>query len=150
VAAYLGSRAEGGRQLWRSLMWPPTRDRDLGPMWFVAAFLVCSVVYALYRQFRTAPTLGPTALTTQRLAVWVLAIGAADFAVWLRWGLQQRKRLERQLGPLAAIGGHVPPLCLPWPTSVAGSTRSRSLWPEAAGARPGWALPCWAWSRSSR
>lgn len=54
-------------------------------MWCVAALLVFSVLYALYRQFRTAPAVGRTALTTRRLAVWVLAIGAADFVVWLRW-----------------------------------------------------------------
>lgn len=63
---------------------------DLGPMWFVAALLAFSLVYAALRASRNRPgrlpaDSGAEALRRRTLVLVAVAIALADFAIWLHW-----------------------------------------------------------------
>lgn len=84
VADYLGARGEGKRVDLNHFLWEVGGDRDLGPMWFVVALLVFSLVYAVWRGVRPARSAGDV-LAARVLVMVALAIAAVDFATWLRW-----------------------------------------------------------------
>jgi hypothetical protein len=84
---YLGDVAEGERPgLWPYLA-PGGEDQDAGPLWFVAALLTFSLVYAAWRWFRPAGSGsgGGAAVRPWQLLIAAAVIAAASFAVRLRW-----------------------------------------------------------------
>jgi hypothetical protein len=80
---YLSDLPEDQRAgLWASLA-PGSKVRDFGPLWFVAALLTFSLVYAAWRWWR--PTGTGAALRPRQLVIAAAVIAAGSFAVRLRW-----------------------------------------------------------------
>lgn len=84
LADWMGSTAEGGTRSLTSYLTDTGGDRDVGPMWFVAAILVFSVAYAVLRTRRPAPA-GAT-LRVRHLLLVAVSITVLDLLTWLRWG----------------------------------------------------------------
>ncbi|HEU4513892.1 MAG TPA: acyltransferase [Nocardioidaceae bacterium] len=85
LADWLGGTAAGETRSLVSYLTDVGGDRDVGPMWFVAAILVFSVGYAVLRARRPAPD--PAAeLRVRHLAVIAATIAVLDVLTWLRWG----------------------------------------------------------------
>lgn len=85
LADWMGSTAEGGSRSLTAYLTDVGGDRDVGPMWFVAAILVFSAGYAALRARRPAP--GPGAeLRARHLVAIAAAITVLDVLTWLRWG----------------------------------------------------------------
>ena len=82
---YLGDLGEGRRpRVWPYLA-PGGDEQDSGPLWFVAALLTFSLVYAAWRWFRPAGRGGGTAIPPSHLLIAAAVIAAGSFAVRLRW-----------------------------------------------------------------
>jgi hypothetical protein len=97
---YLGDVAEGERPgLWPYLA-PGGEDQDAGPLWFVAALLTFSLVYAAWRWFRPAGS----------------GSGGGAAAVAIR---HQRRVPRSQVGRVAAGRGAVHPRGALGPTRLA-------------------------------
>jgi hypothetical protein len=80
---YLSDLPEDQRAgLWASLA-PGSKVRDFGPLWFVAALLTFSLVYAAWRWWR--PTGTGAALRPRQLVIAAAVIAAGSFAVRLCW-----------------------------------------------------------------
>lgn len=85
VADYLGHLpAEGSTSLADYLL-DRTGTRDLGPMWFVAALLVCSVGLAAWRAVRPAPPPVVGVARRSDLVGFAAGIAVASWLIWLRW-----------------------------------------------------------------
>jgi glucans biosynthesis protein C len=83
---------------------PASEVRDVGPMWFVAALLTCSLVYAVWRRRR--PLDGHAGdLRPGHLAIAAAALAAASFLVRVRWPLGGEVLLGLRFGqwPQAAV-----------------------------------------------
>ena len=83
---WLGNRAEGKTRSLGAYVVDPFGDRDLGPVWFVVALLVFSLVYAAWRLARPSHFLGSERLRIRVLVGVALAIALADVVVWHWWG----------------------------------------------------------------
>jgi glucan biosynthesis protein C len=82
---YLGDLGEGKRpRVWPYLA-PGGDEQDSGPLWFVAALLTFSLVYAAWRWFRPTGSGGGTAIPPSHLLIAAAVIAAGSFAVRLRW-----------------------------------------------------------------
>jgi hypothetical protein len=82
---YLGDLAQGKRpRLWPYLA-PGNEDQDAGPLWFVAALLTFSLVYAAWRWWRPGGNGGGAAMRARQLLVAAAVVTAGSFAVRLRW-----------------------------------------------------------------
>lgn len=83
LADYVGSLGQG---IHPSL--PDYLDGSfgVGPMWFVAALLACSLAYAVFRRLRVPPVERRRSAAQVTVAAAVL-IAVAGFAVWQRWPL---------------------------------------------------------------
>ena len=84
---YFGDLAQGrGPRLWPYLA-PGSEDHDAGPLWFVAALLTFSVVYAAWCWWR--PAVGGNgdraAMRPRQLLLAAAVIAAGSFMVRLRW-----------------------------------------------------------------
>ncbi len=85
LADWLGNTAEGGSRSLVAYLSDPGGDRDVGPMWFVAAILVFSLGYAALRA--VAPSPRPAGrLGLRHLAALGVGIACLDVLAWLRWG----------------------------------------------------------------
>lgn len=84
LADYLGSRPEDGGTLGGYLL-DRTGTRDLGPMWFVAALLLYSLVFAGWRALRPAPAPRTEAPAALELVAFAAAIALGAWLLWLRW-----------------------------------------------------------------
>ena len=62
---------------------PASKTRDAGPLWFVAALLTFSLVYAAWRWWR--PATGAAGLRPRQLLVAAVVVVAGSFVVRLRW-----------------------------------------------------------------
>jgi hypothetical protein len=87
LANYLGDLAQGRQpRLWPYLA-PGSEDHDAGPLWFVAALLTFSLVYACWRRWHPAASNdGSRAVLRPRqllVAAGVIAVGSV--VVRLRW-----------------------------------------------------------------
>ena len=82
---YLSDLPEGmASRPWPYLA-PGSEVRDAGPLWFVAALLSFSLVYAAWRWRRPATGGGGAVLRPRQLLLAATVIAAASFAVRLRW-----------------------------------------------------------------
>jgi glucans biosynthesis protein C len=84
LADLIGHTAQGlAPGVWATFG-PASEVRDVGPMWFVAALLTCSLVYAGWRRWvsRDAHARG---LRAEHLVVAAVALAAASFLVRVRW-----------------------------------------------------------------
>ena len=88
-ADYLGARAMGTAHSWNQFFLESMRKPDLGPVWFLLALLTFSLLYGGFRLLRPAHPWAPRPLRMSVLITWALAIGAADFLVWLHWGYHE-------------------------------------------------------------
>jgi glucans biosynthesis protein C len=85
LTGYLGDLAEDQAPgLWGQLA-PSSKARDVGPLWFVAALLTFSLVYAAWRWWRPAGGGGKPAERPRQLLVAAVVIAVGSFAVRLRW-----------------------------------------------------------------
>jgi hypothetical protein len=87
LANYLGDLAQGRQpSLWPYLA-PGSEDHDAGPLWFVAALLTFSLVYAAWRRWRPASSgTGSWAVVRPRqLLLAAVVIAAGSLVVRLRW-----------------------------------------------------------------
>jgi peptidoglycan/LPS O-acetylase OafA/YrhL len=85
LANYYGDLAMGMRpRLWPYLA-PGSEDHDAGPLWFVAALLAFSLVYAAWRWWRPTGSGGSGALRPGQLLVAAAVIAVGSFAVRLLW-----------------------------------------------------------------
>jgi glucans biosynthesis protein C len=81
---YLGDLAQGKRpRLWPYLA-PGSEDHDAGALWFVAALLAFSLVYAAWRWWRPAGG-GSGAVRPGQLLLAAAVIAVSSFAVRLLW-----------------------------------------------------------------
>jgi Acyltransferase family len=81
---YLSDLPEDQRAgLWASLA-PGSKVRDFGPLWFVAALLSFSLVYAAWRWRRPATGSGMV-IRPRQLVIAAAVVAAGSFAVRLRW-----------------------------------------------------------------
>lgn len=85
LADWIGDTAEGRGHPFPYYLADVGGDRDVGPMWFVAAILVFSVGFAVLRAVRPSPARSGQ-LRLRHLAAIAAVIAALDVLVWLRWG----------------------------------------------------------------
>ena len=85
-ADYLGARATGTAGSWTQFFHESMREPDVGPVWFLVALLTFSLLYGVFRWLRPPHQLTPRPLRMSVLIAWALAIGTANFLVWLHWG----------------------------------------------------------------
>lgn len=85
LADWMGNTAEGGSRPFLAYLTDPGGDRDVGPMWFVAAILVFSLGYAALRAVSLSPRPAGR-LGLRHLAALAAGIACLDVLVWLRWG----------------------------------------------------------------
>lgn len=85
LADWIGGTAQGETRPLTSYLTDVGGDRDVGPMWFVAAILVFSLGYAVLRARRPAPDPAAT-LRVRHLVLIAAAIAVLDVLTWLRWG----------------------------------------------------------------
>jgi glucans biosynthesis protein C len=86
LADLLGHTAQGlAPGVWETFG-PASEVRDVGPMWFVAVLLVCSLAYAGWRQL-VPPASDPGELRTAHLVIAVAVFAGASFVVRARWPL---------------------------------------------------------------
>jgi Acyltransferase family len=83
---WLGDRAEGDGGAFLDYLLDPFGDRDLGPVWFVAALLLFSLGYAGWRGAVPHRPNGAGRITVRPLAWCVLGIVVGDMVVWHWWG----------------------------------------------------------------
>jgi glucans biosynthesis protein C len=104
LADLIGHTAQGlSPGVWETVG-PASEVRDVGPMWFVAALLTCSLVYAAWR--RRHPLDGHARdLRLGHLAVAAAALAAASFLVRVRWSFMGEMLLDLRLAqwPQAAV-----------------------------------------------
>jgi glucan biosynthesis protein C len=82
---YLGDLGEGRRpSVWPYLA-PGGPEQDSGPLWFVAALLSFSLVYAAWRWSRPAGSHRGAAVRPRQLLIAAAVIAAGSVAVRLRW-----------------------------------------------------------------
>ena len=85
LANYLGDLAQGTQpRLWPYLA-PGSEDHDAGPLWFVAALLTFSLLYAAWRWWRPAGNGIQAAMGPKQLLVAAAVIAVGSFLVRLRW-----------------------------------------------------------------
>jgi glucans biosynthesis protein C len=86
LADFVGHTAQGlSPGVWETVG-PASEVRDVGPMWFVAVLLTCSLVYAVWRRWR--PLDGHARdLRPGHLAIAAAALAAASLLVRVRWPL---------------------------------------------------------------
>jgi fucose 4-O-acetylase-like acetyltransferase len=85
VTDYLGRlRSDQPWTLWDCLS-NRTGTRDLGPLWFVSALLVFSLVYAGWRSVRTRKLVTGQVLPLATLVLASGLIAAGSWATWLHW-----------------------------------------------------------------
>lgn len=104
LADLVGHTAQGlAPGVWETVG-PASEVRDVGPMWFVAALLTCSVIYAGWRWWAPADAharrLGPG-----HLVVAAVALAAASFLVRVRWPFMGDTLLDLRFAqwPQAAV-----------------------------------------------
>jgi glucans biosynthesis protein C len=86
LADLVGHTAQGlSPGVWETVG-PASEVRDVGPMWFVAALLTCSLVYAVWLR-RRPPDGHARDLRPGHLVVAAAALAAASFLVRVRWPL---------------------------------------------------------------
>jgi glucans biosynthesis protein C len=104
LADLVGHTAQGlSPGVWETVG-PASEVRDVGPMWFVAVLLACSLVYAVWRHWR--PFDGHARdLRPGHLAVAAAALAAASFLVRVRWPLGAEMLLGLRVAqwPQAAV-----------------------------------------------
>jgi glucan biosynthesis protein C len=136
LADYLGGTAAGETRSLGSYLADLGGDRDVGPVWFIAALLVFSLVLAAWRSARRGASLPRTDGRTFRMstvALLMACVAAADFVVW-----QQAPYLDAGLWSLQLAH---------WPQAagvfVLGVTAFRRGWfdtmPPRTSRRFGWA-----------
>jgi glucans biosynthesis protein C len=104
LADLLGHTAQGlAPGVWETFG-PASDVRDVGPMWFVAALLVCSLAYAGWRQL-VPPTGDPRELRSAHLVIAMAVLAAASFVVRARWPLMGEVVLGLRIAqwPQAAV-----------------------------------------------
>jgi glucans biosynthesis protein C len=104
LADLVGHTAQGlAPGVWETFG-PASEVRDVGPMWFVAALLTCSLVYAGWR--RWAPVGGHAGgLGREHLVLAAAALAAASFLVRVRWPFMGDTLLDLRFAqwPQAAV-----------------------------------------------
>jgi glucans biosynthesis protein C len=104
LADLVGHTAQGlAPGVWETVG-PASEVRDVGPMWFVAALLTCSLVYAGWR--RWAPVGGHArGLGREHLVVAAVVLAAASFLVRVRWPFMGDTLLDLRFAqwPQAAV-----------------------------------------------
>ncbi len=86
LADWLGKVHSGSGHAVVDYLTDRTGTRDMGPLWFVAALLVFSLVYAGWRSVNPrAVSATPGMLTAGTLAAAGVVVAVGSFAVWLRW-----------------------------------------------------------------
>lgn len=83
LASYVGDLRQG---IHPSLAGYLGQSYGVGPMWFVAALLACSLAYAMFRRLRVPPV-GRRRSPAQVMAAAAVLIAVTGFAVWQRWPL---------------------------------------------------------------
>lgn len=89
LADYLGGAAVGETRSLGSYLVDLSGDHDVGPVWFLIALLVFSLVLAAWWAVRPSRPPGPGVgepVRARTLALLAAAIAVADFVVWLRFG----------------------------------------------------------------
>jgi hypothetical protein len=82
---FLGDLPEpGGTPLWDYLL-NRTGTGDFGPMWFVAALLLYSLLYAGWRGARPRPLQTGQTVTRGQLAAFAAVIAVVSWLMWLMW-----------------------------------------------------------------
>jgi hypothetical protein len=85
LTGYLGDLPEDQAPgLWGQLA-PASKTRDAGPLWFVAALLTFSLIYAAWRWSHPASSRGGAAPRPRQLLIAAAVIAVGSFAVRLRW-----------------------------------------------------------------
>ncbi len=109
LADYLGSQGRGQARI--SVAYA-LRATDFSVMWFVAALLVFSLIYAALRRLRPAPPPRRPVRLVVLLAAAALTIAAASLAVWQVWPWNSNVLFTARLGEwpqgavLFALGVH--------------------------------------------
>ena len=78
----LGSGLQGS--VWDYLT-NSTGTSDFGPMWFVVALLVFSVLYAAWRHLRPRDLVAGQVIASWQLIAFAVAIAVTSWALWLEW-----------------------------------------------------------------
>lgn len=86
VTDWMGGTAQGENRSLRSYLTDLGGDRDVGPMWFVAAILVLSVLYTGYRAVRPENPHTGGEMHLRHLAAIAATIAVLAFLTWQRWG----------------------------------------------------------------
>jgi glucans biosynthesis protein C len=84
LADYLGNLPASDLALWDYVV-DRSGTRDFGPMWFVAALLLYSLLYAAWRAVRPRALETGQVVTAAQLAGFAAAIAALSWAFWLQW-----------------------------------------------------------------
>jgi len=84
LADYLGQLPFSDNTLWDYAV-DRTGTRDFGPMWFVAALLLYSLLYAAWRAVRPRALETGQVVTAGQLAWFAAAIAVLSWTVWLQW-----------------------------------------------------------------
>jgi fucose 4-O-acetylase-like acetyltransferase len=84
LADYLGQLPFSDDTLWDYAV-DRTGTRDFGPMWFVAALLLYSLLYAAWRAARPRALETGQIVTNGQLAGFAAAIAVVSWTVWLQW-----------------------------------------------------------------
>ncbi len=155
LADYLGQLPFSDNTLWDYAV-DRTGTRDFGPMWFVAALLLYSLLYAAWRAVRPRVLETGQIVTAGQLAWFAAAIAVLSWTVWLQWSYTADTPFNANFGHwgqasvLFVLG-----VCCGergWFETLAGSGRggwagSRSS--EWCSSR-GWPAPSWPSMTSSR
>jgi surface polysaccharide O-acyltransferase-like enzyme len=108
LADYVGSRPDEVRTSFPDAL----RATELSVMWFVAALLVFSLVYAALRRIRPAPQVRRPPRLGRLLVTAALTIGVSSFVVWQVWPWNADVLFAARLGEwpqgavLFALGVH--------------------------------------------
>lgn len=81
LADFWGDHAEGGSRPFGDYLLDRTHSRDTGPLWFVAALLVCSLLYAGWRH-RHRDHGAAAAPTGWHLSAAMALVAVGSFVVW--------------------------------------------------------------------
>lgn len=85
VGDYLGKLPRAGSLPLVDYLLDRSGTRDLGPMWFVAALLLYSLVYAGWRGVRPMQLRTDEVVSPAQLAGFAAAIAVVSWVVWLGW-----------------------------------------------------------------
>jgi glucan biosynthesis protein C len=85
VADFLGGLLEEGSAPLGDYLLDRTETRDFGPMWFVAALLLCTLLLAAWRALRPAPPPRVQRVSSASLLAFAAGISATSWLIWLHW-----------------------------------------------------------------